>query len=391
MSKSAPRRGGPLNPSRRAVLSSLGLASLFASAGCQGRSRTEGDVGSGTADALRTPPSDLYMPAEDEPHERTWMCWPSRRDVWGVELANVQATVSEIALAIAEFEPVTMLAPARQAGRIKNLVGGDVEVVAAPVDDLWARDTLPNFLIGTDDDSLTAAHATFNGWGDKQVFDGDTQLAGIVADLLGIDLYDSGLFGEGGAIEVDGRGTVLAAASCWDNDNRNPGMDHPEIEEAILDMVGADRMIWVDGLAGHDITDGHIDTLARFVNETTILIDRPAFDLPEDPWDRVAARTRQQLEAAVDADGQPYVLTEFVQPADVRDPGDQFLSTYMNYYVCNGAVIAPEFGDQDADNAARDALGALFPGRKIVQLDIDSLAAGGGGIHCATQQQPAAS
>ena len=153
-------------------------------------------------------------------------------------------------------------------------------------------------------------------------------------------------------------------------------------------MLGAERVVWIDGLAGADITDGHIDTLARFVDEATILVDTPAFDDADDPWVEVAAQTRATVEAARTVEGAPYEIVEIVQPETPRGDGADFLATYMNYYVCNGAVIAPEFGDERADAAAKAMLGDLFPGREIVMLDIDALAAGGGGIHCATQQQP---
>ncbi|MEQ1702898.1 MAG: agmatine deiminase family protein, partial [Ilumatobacteraceae bacterium] len=235
---------------------------------------------------------------------------------------------------------------------------------------------------------LAATHAIFNGWGGKQVHDGDTQLAGVVARHLGLGLLSSGLVGEGGGVEVDGQGSLLAAASCWVNDNRNPGMSRTDVEESLLVLVGADRIIWVDGLAGADITDGHIDTLARFANPSTIVVDAPAVDDPDDPWVEVAARTLELVEAARTVDGEPYDVVEIVQPTTIRGSGDDFLATYMNYYVCNGAVIAPEFGDEAADAAAREVLASLFPDREIVQLDIDALAAGGGGIHCATQPQP---
>lgn len=331
------------------------------------------------------------MPAEDVEHERTWMCWPSRTDVWGGSLPDVQDAIVRIALAIADFEPVTMLARVEEVAAVKAIVGGaDVKVVEAPVDDLWARDTLPCFLVGEVDGApaLAAGRVAFNGWGDKQVHDGDAQLAGIVAELLEIELIDSGITGEGGGLEVDGGGTVMAAESSWVNDNRNPGMDRDEIEAILLDLLGAERMIWVDGLAGADITDGHIDTLARFVDEATIVVDRPAVEDPNDPWVAVADRTRAQVTEASTADGEPYKVVEMVQPLEIRGTGDEFLSTYMNYYVCNGAVIAPEFGDTDADEAAFAILTELFPERTIVLLDIDALAGGGGGIHCATQQQP---
>ena len=373
---------------RRRALAGLGsLIGLRLVAGCADGS------GEATATSERTGrmPNAWRMPSEEDPHDRTWMCWPSNLDVWGRDLADVQDAIVRIALAIAEFEPVSILARDEDIVSLENLVGSDVEVLSAPVDDLWARDTLPNFVLATGDGDrpgLAAAHARFNGWGGKQVHSGDAQLASVVASHLGIELFDSGLVGEGGGIEVDGLGTVLASESCWVNDNRNPGMDRARVEAAILEMVGADRMLWIPGLAGHDITDGHIDTLGRFVGSTTILVDRPAVDDPSDPWVAVATETQEVLAAATMANGQAYSIEEISQPLGIRGGGDDFLSTYMNFYVCNGAVIAPEFGDADADDAAGERLSQLFPGREIVMLDIDALAAGGGGIHCATQQQP---
>jgi agmatine deiminase len=331
------------------------------------------------------------MPAEEDPHERTWMCWPSSEEVWGPDLTAVQDAIVDIAQAIARFEPVTMLARPSEMDALGEILTDNITLMEGTVDDLWARDTLANFVVRTSSSGkqeLAAAHATFNGWGGKQIHDGDTQLAALVAKQLGVELIDVGLVGEGGGVEIDGTGTVLAAASCWVNDNRNPGKSREEIEAALLEMLGGDRMIWVDGLAGADITDGHIDTLARFANPSTIVVDKPAFDDPSDPWVAVAATTKAMVSAATTVDGEPYQIVEIVQPTDIRGGGEGFLSTYMNYYVCNGAVIAPQFGDPAADDAAEAVLAGLFPDRQIVMLDIDALAAGGGGIHCATQQQP---
>lgn len=333
------------------------------------------------------------MPAEETLHERTWMCWPSGRDIWGRSLADVQATIASITLAIAPNEPVTLLARPDQVRATRARVGADIDVVAAPVDDLWARDTLPCFLVGTNTtagpEHLAAGRLRFNGWGDKQRHRGDRRLAGIVAEMLGIEVVDSGVVGEGGGLEIDGAGTVLAAESSWVNENRNPGRSRADIEAALLDLLGADRFLWVDGLGGHDITDDHIDSQARFADPATIVLDRPAVGAPDDIWSKTAARTRAQLTAATTRAGRPYRIVDMVQPEHVRNDADDFLATYLNYYVCNGAVIAPSFGDPAADERARATLTELFPGRRITQLDIDPVAAGGGGIHCATQQQPA--
>lgn len=332
------------------------------------------------------------MPAEGVEHERTWMCWPSSEQVWGGDLGGVQDAIVRVATAIVGFEPVRMLARSDQVRAVRARFGGDIDVVEATVDDLWARDTLPNFIVRTDANGaaeLGAGRVRFNGWGDKQIHRGDARLAATVADLLDVELIDSGLVGEGGGIEVDGAGTILAAQSSWVNDNRNPGLARHAVEDRLLALLGGRRVIWVDGLAGEDITDGHIDTLARFADETTIVVDRPAFADPDDPWTAVARRTKHQISAARTADGDPYEVVEMVQPASPRGSGHAFLATYMNYYVCNGAVIGPEFGDIHADRAARAVLEELFPDREVVQVDIDEIAAGGGGIHCATCQQPA--
>ncbi len=331
------------------------------------------------------------MPAEDSPHERTWMCWPSSALVWGSELRAVQDTIVDIATAINDFEPVAMLLRPGELASVRARLKG-IELIEAPVDDLWARDTLPSFITRRQrpgEAELGASHATFNGWGSKQIARGDVLLAGVVANHLGVQLINSGLVGEGGGVEVDGKGTVLASASSWVNRNRNPGKNRGQVASALLRMLGAERMIWIDGLAGHDITDGHVDTLARFVDDTTIIVDKPATADASDPWVRVATRTHQQVQAARTAAGLPYTIVEMNQPKTIRGTGDEFLSTYLNYYVCNDAVIAPQFGDRSADNAARSLLRRLFPGRDVVQLNVDPLAAGGGGIHCATQQQPA--
>lgn len=369
--------------SRRRLLAGAGagFATLWI-AGCGDDESDDAEVTGAVNDG------SWRMPAEEAPHVATWMCFPGRADVWGRGLGEVQATIADIGLAIAAFEPVRMLVAPDDRLLAADLVGTDVELIDAPVDDLWARDTLPLFL-ADGGGGLAAGRVRFNGWGDKQVHDGDATLAEIVADVLGVPLIDSGLVGEGGGLETDGDGTLMAARSSWVNANRNPGLDEDTIADALVELLGAERLLWVDGVAGQDITDGHIDTLARFTDAATIIHELPSYVEPGETWYDVAIDTEAALQGFRTLDGAPYELVTLRQPETMRGSGPEFLPSYVNYYVCNGAVLVPQFGDTTADGRAADQIGDRYPGREVVALNIDPVSAGGGGIHCATQQQPA--
>ena len=374
---------------RRELLAGAGagVAAVWL-AGCgESTSDAERDAGAGGSE-LVMPQGTWWMPAEEARHEATWMCLPGRADVWGRFLPETQQTIADIALAIAAFEPVRMLVRPADLDRAGDLMGSDVELIEAPVDDLWARDTLPLFVIDGAG-ALAAGRVRFNGWGDKQVHDGDTTLAAIVAEILDVELIDSGIVGEGGGLEVDGEGTLMAARSSWINNNRNPGTGEAEISDVLVELLGAERILWVDGVAGQDITDGHIDTLARFTNPTTILNEAPSYVEPGETWYDVYVATAAALEEFRTLDGAPYDLVTLRQPENIRGGGDEFLASYVNYYVCNDAVLVPEFGDDAADGLAAEQIGEQYPDREVVALNIDPVSAGGGGIHCATQQQPA--
>lgn len=372
---------------RAGVLGSIG-AWLAACTGSGGDASPAATPTPSSRSAAEVMGGSFRMPAEEARHAATWMCFPGRSDVWGRDLPDVQATIADIGLAVARFEPVRMLARPDDVGIADDLVGRDVEVIEAPVDDLWARDTLPLFLV-SDAGDLAAARVRFNGWGGKQVHAGDTTLAGLVAEIVGVDLADSGLVGEGGGLETDGDGTLLAARSSWVNDNRNPGLGEGEIADTLAAALGADRLLWVDGVAGQDITDGHIDTLARFASPTTIVHESTSYVEPGEVWYDLAEATAAELESFTTLDGRGYELVRLQQPATTRRQDAEFLASYVNYYVCNDAVLIPEFGDAAADGLAAEQIGALYPDRQVVTIDIDPVSAGGGGIHCATQQQPA--
>jgi agmatine deiminase len=208
-----------------------------------------------------------------------------------------------------------------------------------------------------------------------------------VAERLGLPVFHAGLVGEAGGVETDGHGTLIAHESSWVNPNRNKG-SKAEVEAMLLDAMGAEKVIWAPGIKGGDITDYHIDALARFVKPGQVLIQMSDEVDPDDPWSVSAFETRAILAAATDAKGRKLDLVTLPEPWDIRVDSPDFVASYVNYYVCNGAVIAAEFGDKEADAEAATTLASLYPDREIVVLNIDPLGEVGGGIHCATHEQP---
>ena len=196
------------------------------------------------------------------------------------------------------------------------------------------------------------------------------------------------IVGEGGSIEIDGKGTLMATESSLVNANRNPGKSRDDIERALKELFGVTTVIWVDGVRDKDITDYHIDALARFAKPGVVVMSTPDPQAPQDVWATAYNQARGVLSNAVDAAGQRLQIVDLPEPVDIGRRGEDFLATYVNYSVVNGGVIAPRFGDKRADGNAASILRELYPGREVVQVSVDTLGEGGGGIHCATQQLP---
>ncbi len=329
------------------------------------------------------------MPLESAPHERTIMQWPVSLKVYDrPSLARVQASVALIANTISRYEPVTMLAAVKHHVAARKMLSADVELWDIATDDLWCRDSGPTF-IKNKQGTLAVAHIHFNGWGDKQPHRNDAQIAQQVAQRLGLPLLDTGLVGEQGGVELDGAGTLLAHSSCWANPNRNR-MNQVEIGKHLMTTLGGRKMIWAPGIKGKDITDFHIDALARFVGPGKVLIQLGDEINPDDPWSVAGHETLKILQNATDARGKKLEIIRLPDPINIRSRNDDFVASYVNYYVCNGAVIAAQFGDKMADSKAKESLQSLYPGRNVEMLNIDPIGESGGGIHCATQQKPKA-
>ncbi|MGW7447569.1 agmatine deiminase family protein [Kitasatospora sp. NPDC054795] len=332
------------------------------------------------------------VPLDTVRHTRTWMAWPDSSTIWRNKLGGVQSNIALIARTIAKYEPVTMCANPAGVAKARSMCGSTVTVIGdVPVDDCWMRDTGPVFR--TDGaGGLDTIGLNFNGWGNHQNPHGnDALVAQRVAAYLGLPFTAAGLVAEGGAIETDAAGTLMATRSSILNANRNPGMSQAAVESAMCAAYGATKVIWFNGVAGQDITDDHVDATSRFLGAGTAAVQMPLAS-DTDAWSNDARQQYRILTTSTSAQGTPFGVGQIQGPDYnlIRSTDPNFVGSYANYYLCNNAVIAAQFGDTKADSAARAALARMFPGRTVEQLNIDSLGAGGGGIHCVTQQQPAA-
>ncbi|MFK7793575.1 MAG: agmatine/peptidylarginine deiminase [Devosiaceae bacterium] len=334
-------------------------------------------------------PPGFYVPDEALRHARTFMQWPVSRVVHPEAdfLTYLQETIAQIANTIVQFEPVVMLMAPEYERAARRMLSETVEIWSIATEDLWARDSGPLFVVDGQG-GLAIRQMNFNGWGGKQVHAEDGQIAARVAQRMELDLLDNGLVGEPGGVEADSEATLIAHESSWINPNRN-SQSKAEITALLKDAYGALELIWAPGIAGEDITDYHIDSLARFTGPGDVIIQLPAAYDAEDPWIAAAYETFDILASSTDAAGRRLNLTVVVEPENVRVSSEDFVASYVNYYVCNGAVIAAQFGDEQADDEARQALQSAYPNREIIMLNVDALGEVGGGIHCATREQPA--
>ena len=326
----------------------------------------------------------LYMPAEWAPHTCCWMAWPCREGLWENDEAT-QIDYANVANAIAQFEPVRMLVPSHKLEDARRLLGTGVEVVEMDIDDSWARDSGPNFLVGGE--RLAGSHWTFNAWGEKyHPYDRDATMGSRILELAGADCFPSWLVAEGGGVTVDGEGTVITTESCFLNKNRNPVRSRKEVEDELCRTLGAEKVIWIPGDPEETETDGHIDGIAAFIEPGRVLVEvNPD---KTDPHYHVSVENAAALKEATDARGRKLELDFIDEGIYHEGTWNGGCSSYVNSYLANGAVIVPGYG-YDRDASAVETYRRIYPDRDVVQVPITSLALGGGGIHCVTQQQPA--
>lgn len=335
--------------------------------------------------------SDLIrIPAEWEAHSCCWMAWAVHKE-WQPTIDDVKRELREVILTVAEYEPVKLLTPHHEmADALAQCFGSNVEIIPAPVDDIWMRDIAPTFAFRGNE--IVAIDWNFNGWGStprRRSRPGD-RLAGFFAIELGVPIVHAPFVAEGGAIATDGEGTIVTTKSCLLNPNRNPRFGR-SVTAQMLEMergfskLGGRTVIWLEGDANEAVTSGHVDGYVMFAASGSVLTEDIEFEPPF--W-----RYHDIAKLAQSRDGAARLL----QINRVQAPRSRFCRfrsgswapNYLNAYIANGAVITGKFGDTERDQAAKHALLGAFPGREVIMLRIDHIANGGGGIHCLTQPMP---
>jgi agmatine deiminase len=356
-----------------------------------------------------TPAADGYrMPAEFDPHRGCWMAWPARPDNWRLDAAPAQESFVAVAEAINRSEPVTMAVSDAQFERSRAALSPSIRVVELSTDDAWMRDTGPTFVVDSDGGSR-GVDWRFNAWGGHHgglysPWDRDERVAEKVLEIEGAARYRAPIVLEGGSIHSDGDGTVITTEECLLNPNRNPDRSREQIEAALRDYLGAERIIWLGRGVYNDETDGHVDNLACFVSPGVVLLTWT--DDQSDPQHAISRDALERLERATDARGRrlevirmpapgPLTITveeaAGVQTAPASKPrraGERMAASYVNFYPASGRIVFPLL-DERFDDATAEVLQSCFPDREIVGIHAREILLGGGNIHCITQQVPA--
>jgi agmatine deiminase len=357
---------------------------------------------------VTTPREDGFaMPAEWAPHDGCWMIWPERSDNWRLGGKPAQKAFTEVATAISRFEKVTMMVSARQFANARAVLPEGIRVVEVSTNDAWCRDVGASFLVGRDG-ALGGVDWPFNAWGGLQnglyfPWDLDDAVAAKMLEMERARRYRAPLIIEGGAIHVDGEGTVLVTEACLLSEDRNPGVGRQEVEWVLKDYLGASHVVWIGAGVPGDETGGHVDNIACFVKPGVVLLTW--CDDDSDPLYAVSRDAEARLLGARDAKGRAIKVERIPMPTPmffsaeeaegidaggngmVRQAGERLAASYVNFYIANGAIIAPCFG-VPTDEPAREILAKLFPEREIVMVPGREILLGGGNIHCITQQQP---
>ena len=350
-------------------------------------------------------PSTYRFPSEEVTHEGTWLAWPHKyadkqtyyfgdegidgevyvemlEPIW-IEMTKVLHTGETVHIIVYNEEEQTRVGNILQENEV-NLE--KIDFVIMETDDVWMRDTGPIFTI-KDNKELVIANFIFDGYGnaiESEYYAKDAQIAANIASLKGFECIDIDMVLEGGSVEIDGNGTLIAAKSSVVGSERNTGMKVKEVEEYLKKYYGVTNIIWIEGLKNEDITDGHIDACVKFAEGNKLVT------LPYDDFMWYCSETEKDWKTvtkAKNAEGVPYEIVEIPLTETFYEELEDY-GCYLNYYVGNEVVLVPIYGDVN-DQVAMDIIAGLYPTRKVVGINCLTLSLFGGMVHCVTQQQPA--
>ena len=391
----------------------------------------------------------FHMPAEYEPHRGTMLAWPVRPGSWTNGGREAGKVFLQVAFALAQEEEVWILADKDHALQVRELVkrhglkgtvtgdkdhapqvwelvvqaaandvesgAGRIHVLEIPTDDAWARDIGPTFVVNSESGETRGIDWQFNAWGGSvdglyAEWDQDNRAASAFCHALGYDYYDAQDFVlEGGSIHSDGEGTLLVTESCLLSAGRNPGLSKEQIERRLLDMLGAEKTLWLPRGIWQDETNEHVDNVCAFTKPGEVALAWT--DDPEDPQYALSHADLEYLSDQTDARGRrivvhklpipdvPVTITQedldglsFAPGEDTREAGERLAASYVNFYIGNGVVLVPAFGGENkkSDDRAARILADLFPDRRVLQIPARAVIVGGGNLHCITQQVPKA-
>ncbi|WP_207655726.1 agmatine deiminase family protein [Vallitalea okinawensis] len=365
------------------------ILSILLSVGCNNVSANQ-DYEENYPETLKDS-SEYYFPHEGAEHEGTWLQWPHDYTYSGV-IQVYEPIWIEMTRGLVKGENVHLIVyDENEKERVKEVLENEkidmnkIDFYIFPSDDVWIRDNGPIFVYDQEG-NLLIQNWQFNGWGNKAPYEKDNLIPTKISEAIGIPKIDIDMVMEGGALELDGNGTCISTLSCVNNDNRTPDFTIEEIEEYLTKYYGVTNFIWLDGVAGMDITDNHIDGMIKMFSDKIIIADSE-FDL--DPSELSDDDDAKKLLTAKNIYGEPY---EFVFLPSTKDTvvevdGEKMKGSYLNFYVGNKVVLVPNYDDEN-DTIANQILQELYSDREVIGIDVRDLFADGGMIHCVTQQQP---
>lgn len=343
--------------------------------------------------------SKYLMPAEWAPHRATWLSWPHKLESWPGKFEPVPAVFVEMAAWLSSSEEVHInVLGAEMEAEVQRLLTESghprlrmdrIFLHRIPTNDAWCRDHGPNFVYrtGPEGEEKVIVDWEYNAWGGKyEPYDDDNSVPSRIAEMRSLPIVSTGMVLEGGAIDVNGRGLLLTTEACLLNPNRNPSMSRGEIERELGRWLGVQKVLWLgEGIAGDD-TDGHVDDMARFVGEDTVLI--AVEENPEDENYKPLQENYELLKRCTGLRGEPLNVVKLPMPAPVHYEDERLPASYANFYIANSVVLVPTYRCPQDEEALR-VLRGCFPGREVVGIDCSDLIWGLGAIHCVTHEEPA--